>query len=913
MSCWKQGMIAVLACLLSVCIGQAAEPRLYGPEPVDFYISTGDNLWLGNSLSLDTPQAIDAMFDLLKDSGVRRVYWRGLEQKLMNGNPLRPQNLRYASWARWTRDLYQRFDPDKAAIAAAHKRGMEIWAVGKLNEFGGQADAVPTNSWPFFEGSPLIEKYPVLDRYGVLHQGGTVDFSTPEARQEVIDMVMGVLDEYHYDGVMFLTYAENHSQRFADEYGFNPPIAEEFKKRFGIDPRFEDFTRAASREDWVRLRGEYLSEYLRGMKGRLAKNGQKLGLFVNPWAPHDMQPWNVPEMIQTAGPIHIDLEGLLADGTLDQMNVFGGFASSNSIMAKAAERLLWMVRQTKAGVSIDTSEMVLPIWMPLRNAGAAITYDTRSAPVYLNRGGFPNATLADLKSPQSFKRMRALQQIAYKQLHGTTQDVIPFANDPNPIARSLAIFALDRLGDPAAFSIIEKALDDPELVVRCFAIRAMTHAPGPQDQIVEKILASVAGMPVHPVVEEALEVLIGINPRPDKQLAQAMLADTRPRVAEVSARALESMAHKDLLDGFLAGLKSNDEYIRYACTKGLGHLHDSPQAVEALLTQLEKPGDVVVNNRAAIALEEIIGENQPGVASLRPRMLEAITKAYQAYGDGCTRADAEWGYRPVGNALLAFGKTGEDVLRQFMLQRQDVRLAELAWKSLCIPHHLSRFDFVTEAENRRAFAQRPPSLHKYEVVRVGQNFDAAGPGDAQAQGTAGETWSGFDAAGSHLDDHQAHSGKVSAQLVRGQPAGNIVTVELSHAVRDGANAKLTLWLYRDSDQSAFGANAAGSGGRGMGFFINPDGILHLWDGHESRWVITDVKIPSRQWVQLSLLSDNPRQRYSATITDAGGKAQSANIEGILTTNTEITRLQFSPQGEQDTSSHVDDVELIGMP
>jgi hypothetical protein len=238
----KYAMSALLTLVLVAAWAKAETPKLHGGQ-ADIYISTGDNLFLGDSLSFDTPEAVDALFDLLKETGVRRVYWRGLEQVLMNRNPLREQNLRYASWANWTRDLYRRFDPDKAAIAAAHKRGMEIWAVGKLNEFGGQADAVPTNAWPFFESSPLVDKWPVLDRHGVLHQGGTVSFATPESRQDVMDMVMSVMDEYPYDGVAFLSYAENHSQRFQDEFGFNLPIAEEFKKRFGIDPRFEDFTR----------------------------------------------------------------------------------------------------------------------------------------------------------------------------------------------------------------------------------------------------------------------------------------------------------------------------------------------------------------------------------------------------------------------------------------------------------------------------------------------------------------------------------------------------------------------------------------------------------------------------------------------------------------------------------------------
>jgi HEAT repeat protein len=908
----KYAMSALLTLVLVAAWAKAETPKLHGGQ-ADIYISTGDNLFLGDSLSFDTPEAVDALFDLLKETGVRRVYWRGLEQVLMNRNPLREQNLRYASWANWTRDLYRRFDPDKAAIAAAHKRGMEIWAVGKLNEFGGQADAVPTNAWPFFESSPLVDKWPVLDRHGVLHQGGTVSFATPESRQDVMDMVMSVMDEYPYDGVAFLSYAENHSQRFQDEFGFNLPIAEEFKKRFGIDPRFEDFTRTASREDWVRLRGEHLSEYLRGLKARLAKNQQNLGLFVNPWDPHEMMAWNVPEMIQTGGPIHIDLEGLLADGTLNQLVLFAGYGASDEMVAKTAQNLLWMTRQTKAEVSIDTSLMTVPQWEPLRKAGAGLVYDIRIAASYFNRAGFPDASLSDLKSDQAFDRMRALQQIAYNQLKATVDEVAPLAKDPNPIVRSLAILALGRMNDSAAFAVVDKALNDPELVVRCYAIKAMRNSPDPQDQIVDKLMASLAGMPLHPVVEETLDVLIGMRPRPATQLSKLMRTDSRPRVSEIAARALESMAQDDLLETYLAGLKDTHEYVRYACTKGLGHLHGNPKAVEALLTQLVKPDDVVVNNRAALALAEIIDENRPEVASLRPRVLETLKGVYAAYGDGCNRPDVAWGYRPTGTALLAFGTQGQEALRQFMLQRKDKQLAELAWKSLCIPHRLSEFDFVTEAQDREAFAQRPPSLRKYKVVRVQQNFESAKPADAQFAGAAGDDWSGLNQDGSHLDAQSPHEGKQSMKLVRGQPAGNLVGVRLPNAIRDGANVQFSLWLRRDSDQSAFGAIALGASGQGIGFFINSSGSLHLWDGEKSGWTITDLTVPAGKWVQLSLVSDYPLHTYTATLTDADGRSQLAEVQGVLPSHADITHLRFSPQGDEGTSSHVDEVTLIALP
>lgn len=88
-------------------------------------------------------------------------------------------------------------------------------------------------------------------------------------------------------------------------------------------------------------------------------------------------------------------------------------------------------------------------------------------------------------------------------------------------------------------------------------------------------------------------------------------------------------------------------------------------------------------------------------------MARALKDLYATLGDGCERVDAEWGYRPVGNALLKLGATGEGILREFMAQARDRRLAEQAWKGLYIRQDNGRFIEVTEKENDEAYAQRP--------------------------------------------------------------------------------------------------------------------------------------------------------------------------------------------------------------
>ena len=176
---------------------------------------------------------------------------------------------------------------------------MEIWGVSALFDWGASADTPCFGDFPHQAESRLRREHPEwvpVDRSGLLRQGGPIELAYPEARQALVDLHAKLVRRDGYDGVLFLTYAENYSMRFQDEFGFNDPIVKEFERRTGVDLRSEPFTRIGSRYDWYALRGEYVTQFLRELKGELAKDRTKLGLFVNPQQPHFTQPWNLPEL-----------------------------------------------------------------------------------------------------------------------------------------------------------------------------------------------------------------------------------------------------------------------------------------------------------------------------------------------------------------------------------------------------------------------------------------------------------------------------------------------------------------------------------------------------------------------------------------------------------------------------------------
>jgi hypothetical protein len=156
-------------------------------------------------------------------------------------------------------------------------------------------------------------------------------------------------------------------------------------------------------------------------------------------------------------------------------------------------------------------------------------------------------------------------------------------------------------------------------------------------------------------------------------------------------------------------LNDDDLFARFTAAKLLASIQNSNGAIE-LLIQATTHEDPVVSDRAATSLGSIVVRKELSVEGLRVQILEALKVLYGKLGEGCQRVDAEWGYRPVGNALLAMGADGEAVLKGFMLQKEDKRLAESAWKSLYIRQKPNSFSEVTEKENAEAFRMRPAFL-----------------------------------------------------------------------------------------------------------------------------------------------------------------------------------------------------------
>jgi len=196
-----------------------------------------------------------------------------------------------------------------------------------------------------------------------------------------------------------------------------------------------------------------------------------------------------------------------------------------------------------------------------------------------------------------------------------------------------------------------------------------------------------------------------MKPAPTALLMKSATSENT-RVRMVAVRVLGGVAWQEGLPTLIKALDDPDAYVRYCAVKGIGNFRRQPKAVEALIAAT-RHDDLVVQDRAAVALGRLMFLKDPETVPMKPQVLETLAALFKKFGDGCARPDAEWGFRPVGNALLALGPEGEAALGSFMSQKTDKRLADLAWRVLWLRQKPGELCPVTEQEDKEAFAKRP--------------------------------------------------------------------------------------------------------------------------------------------------------------------------------------------------------------
>jgi hypothetical protein len=116
-------------------------------------------------------------------------------------------------------------------------------------------------------------EYAVVDRSGEQRQWGVLCLAYPEVRSHFCNRFRDLLCDTEFDGLFVCLRSQSRPADFADQYGFNEPVRQDYLSRYGRDICAEDF----DLQKWRDLLGEYLTtflselrEALRDMRLRLA-------------------------------------------------------------------------------------------------------------------------------------------------------------------------------------------------------------------------------------------------------------------------------------------------------------------------------------------------------------------------------------------------------------------------------------------------------------------------------------------------------------------------------------------------------------------------------------------------------------------------------------------------------------------
>jgi hypothetical protein len=119
-------------------------------------------------------------------------------------------------------------------------------------------------------------QYAVVDRTLRNHQWGVLCLGYPEVRKHLIRRYIRLLKGGDFDGLFVCLRSQSRPADYADQYGFNEPIQEEYLQRYGFDIWAGDF----DLQQWRDLLGEYLTLFLRELRKKLNDIQVKLSVGV---------------------------------------------------------------------------------------------------------------------------------------------------------------------------------------------------------------------------------------------------------------------------------------------------------------------------------------------------------------------------------------------------------------------------------------------------------------------------------------------------------------------------------------------------------------------------------------------------------------------------------------------------------
>ncbi|MFH1009543.1 MAG: HEAT repeat domain-containing protein [Candidatus Latescibacterota bacterium] len=456
------------------------------------YVSVGDRHWKVG-LPFDSRATIEAIFDAMAERfHVNRVFWRvSGEIWLRYYRRFDDDCLLYSQgYNRDSRTLCDEVGVTPIAREAARRHGMELWAHTGLYCLGSRESIGMVD--------PILLEYPEaapVNRYGTRRQEGAIELCHTEARRALVKRYTEFVVENGFAGLDFYLYLENLSLRYMDEFGYSQLIVEEYKRRYGVDILHEGFDKDA----WGKIRGEYLTRFLRELREALGRHGRKLSVELDPKHPdlphthgNDANPHH------TTGRIHVDWRTWAREGIVDELVVLRK-GSTVAQTAALQRQLLETIGGTGCRISLSEPgdhvalecgvTRMLSAWGPELESGFSYAD-------HVGWGGkkFPDEFIADapevMVGGDRYARRRFLYYVANGAAQASVDEIAAALGDEDVFVRRRAVDALGASGSPDAVPPIEASLSDPELSVRCRAAIVLGQLNGPKSE--KRLLEAVA-------------------------------------------------------------------------------------------------------------------------------------------------------------------------------------------------------------------------------------------------------------------------------------------------------------------------------------------------------------------------------------------------------------------------------------
>jgi hypothetical protein len=117
-------------------------------------------------------------------------------------------------------------------------------------------------------------EYALTDRTGQKRQWGVLCLAYPEVRSHFCTRFLNLLKGTEFDGLFVCLRSQSRPADFADQFGFNEPVRQDYLSRCGRDICTEDFDLQA----WRDLLGEYLTEFLSELREALSQKRLRLAV-----------------------------------------------------------------------------------------------------------------------------------------------------------------------------------------------------------------------------------------------------------------------------------------------------------------------------------------------------------------------------------------------------------------------------------------------------------------------------------------------------------------------------------------------------------------------------------------------------------------------------------------------------------